>query len=397
MIKNPLIYSGGLSVRPTGYLRIRYWDDDGTLLKFQYLASGAYPSPPAEPTHPNKTFLEWNGDLNTAITRDTDFGAIYRTTDGKTYIYMSLNAATGLRPIITFVNIANGTTTINWGDGSPEQSWTGLGTQTITKTLAYLVEGDYIVTITSNVTFSLGYSVGNFLTQNYADSVTKIELGVSCVNIFCLSTSSLKSLESISLHNEITGGLGFRLQNAYSLEHINLPSTITIIEANTFKDCNNLNRCCQHNVVTINNYAFYGCFSLEEFYTNDDVTTFGDNDADGQVFAYCSCLAELRIPPSLTQLSNATFFGGGVSPFQRAPLKHIDLPVSCNIIGAYAMYNMFSLASLTIRYTGGVITVASTAIQGFNKKCKIYVPSTLVAAYKIAPNWVLYTNQIYEI
>ena len=82
-----------------GDLLVRFIDYDGTILKEQRVNSGEDATAPTVPTHDNLTFQGWNA-VFTSVTRSIDVGAIYITTDGKTYLYVTVAPSTGLSPIL---------------------------------------------------------------------------------------------------------------------------------------------------------------------------------------------------------------------------------------------------------------------------------------------------------
>ena len=69
------------------------------VLKTEYVLTGGTSTPPTTPTHDLLTLNSWNND-NTNITRDTDIGAIYDTTDGKTHCFVTMTLASGYQPTI---------------------------------------------------------------------------------------------------------------------------------------------------------------------------------------------------------------------------------------------------------------------------------------------------------
>ncbi|MFA6719739.1 MAG: hypothetical protein WCS15_11705, partial [Prevotella sp.] len=74
--------------------------------------------------HPALTFQGWNITTFTNITHDMNVGAMYITTDGKTYSAVRLNTVTGLSPTIYLTTIGSGTLTVEWGDSTNSTSTT---------------------------------------------------------------------------------------------------------------------------------------------------------------------------------------------------------------------------------------------------------------------------------
>ena len=82
-------------------------------------------------------------------------------------------------------------------------------------------------------------------------------------------------------------------------------------------------------------------------------------------------------------------------------LTSIDLP-RCNFIGSYAFANCSSLTSLTLRYSNVTWLYTINAFQSTPMSIStltgtfgsIYVPASLVNAYKSATNWTIYKDRI---
>ena len=86
---NPIVIQQGSTPEPTtGDYLVRFIDFDGTILKSQWVDDGNDATAPTAPTHDYLIFQEWNNSF-TNITKDKDIGAIYETTNGKTYLFCS--------------------------------------------------------------------------------------------------------------------------------------------------------------------------------------------------------------------------------------------------------------------------------------------------------------------
>ena len=80
---------------------VTFYDFDGKVLKRQRVNTGENATDPAIPTHQYLTFVEWNNPF-TNVQSDIDTGAIYNTTNGKTYLFITLTPVTGLAPTLYF-------------------------------------------------------------------------------------------------------------------------------------------------------------------------------------------------------------------------------------------------------------------------------------------------------
>ena len=125
-----------------GKYRVRYFDNDGTILKIEYVEEGGKLTPPDNPSY-DPEYLEfdtWNYDIeNYVVEQPTDVGAIYNTVDDVTYMFCRFTTNTGLNPTLAI----NGATSIDWGDGTVDTS----------KSHTYANEGEYIIKIYGSISF----------------------------------------------------------------------------------------------------------------------------------------------------------------------------------------------------------------------------------------------------
>lgn len=121
-------------------------------------------------------------------------------------------------------------------------------------------------------------------------------------------------------------------------------------------------------------------------YTNDRVRTIGDD-----AFYNCSRLTFISFPAATTIGSSAFRYCSS--------LTSVSFPVATTI-GSNAFYNCSRLTSIYL--TGSKLCKLSNS-NAFSKteiwsnKGSIFVPSSLVASYKKATNWVFFSNRIFGI
>ena len=127
--------------------------------------------------------------------------------------------------------------------------------------------------------------------------------------------------------------------HAEGLLQVNIPSSLTEIPANAFRECKQVVAVAiPESVTVIGNHAFQKCISLKGTTLPQSVTAIGN-----YAFADCKSLASITIPESVTSIGRGAFAGC----ISLASIT-IALPESVTGIGDYAFADCKSLASITI-------------------------------------------------
>ena len=140
----------------------------------------------------------------------------------------------------------------------------------------------------------------------------------------------------------------------------------------------------------LNGYAFIGCTKLSNIYLP------ALKEIQFNAFRNCSSLTEFITGPSFnSRLDSSTF--EGCTKLTKADFYHINELG----IGAYALA-CSNLVTLIIRNSDFVPPLNVHAFGASGTKMntgegKIYVPASMVDAYKAAKNWSNYADQIYSI
>ena len=139
------------------------------------------------------------------------------------------------------------------------------------------------------------------------------------------------------------------------------------------------------NVSGIGNSAFESCISLSQV-SLPVCSYIGD-----WAFNECKSLSQISIP-MCSYIGSYAFRSCG-------SLKQVSLP-KCSYIGNYAFLFCYELNTITIGYSSvcslaGSNTFTRTLIT--SSTGDIYVPASLVNAYKSAINWSQYSNRIFAI
>ena len=389
----PIIYkekTGGGGVSETGDYRVRFYDYDGTY-KDVWVNEGEDATPPnfdhsvATDFAPALTLQGWNKPY-TNITEDTEIGAVYIPTDGKTHFYLQITGGTGKNITVYLRNSEKCNIVINWGDGTADYSSTStsiIASHTFADygfyhcTIENTGTGDYwLGQGTSNTTFCGGNS------QQMREALMAIYLGEK-VQINAHSFYSNYALKYVTIPNSITSIMDSAFWYCYSLTNITIPNSVISIENNAFYQCYPLtNITISNSVTSIGNNAFYYCHSLTSATIPNSVTSIGDS-----AFTNCRSLTNITIPSSVTSITI------GVFRYCHS-LTNITIPNSVTSIGNYAFSSCYSLKKVLIEGDTVKTLDNSNAFSGIPKSTLFFVKDELVESYKVATNWVTYADQI---
>lgn len=191
-----------------------------------------------------------------------------------------------------------------------------------------------------------------------------------------------KQVETVNLPNCLSvGRLAFA--SCSLLSQVNLP-ICSYIDVGAFIHCDLLSQVslpmCSH----IDSTAFYSCSSLSQ------VSLPMCEHIGYWAFYGCSSLSQISLP--VCSYISLGVFQGCYS------LSQVSLPI-CSYIGSGVFTNCLSLSRITIGYSD-VCSLGSNVF--LNTKItsstgSIYVPASLVNAYKSATNWSAYSNRIFAI
>ena len=108
-----------------------------------------------------------------------------------------------------------------------------------------------------------------------------------------------------------------------------------------------------------------------------------------RTFLECHSLKDVYLP-NCEYLSNGAFYGANY-------MNGLDLP-KCSFIGDYAFYwCAYSMSYLKLGYSGVCTLEGTYALNNTGSMRSIYVPASLVDAYKSARYWSQYSNRILPI
>lgn len=151
-----------------------------------------------------------------------------------------------------------------------------------------------------------------------------------------------------------------------SIEELNIPDTITIINNYAFSQCSQIKTVnIADSVVSIGQYAFAGCNSLESVKIPSGISTLNYG-----TFFDCINLKNVTIPEGVKTI-------GGMVFANCKSLKSIDLPSTLSTIGSSGFADCTALESIKI--PNGVTTLASSAFSGCLSINNIELPNSIIA------------------
>lgn len=336
----------------TGYT-VRFIDYDGTILKEELVASGASATAPTvqDPTY--LTFNSWNNTF-TGVTSDIDVGAIYNTTNGKSYLFITLDTTgtTGLSPRLCIYKETTGLATIDWGDGTTS---TGVTDQYAYFDHTYSTGGDYIITITNIGNYYIGInSEANSILSNgtYRNTLKKIYYGSNIPQILSYSFSNYINLQNIVISTSVTSIGNYVFNYCYELDCLNIPLSVTTLGLNC-----------------INN-----CYTLKYIVLNRTLINVNDN-----MINYCHNLKKIVIPPNITSTGKYNLLSYNNS------LKTIIFTSKSNTYNNFLL-NCYSIDNITL--LSGTTKIASGMFQNCYNLNNINIPSTVTSidAYSFSYN-----------
>ena len=176
------------------------------------------------------------------------------------------------------------------------------------------------------------------------------------------------SLSEIVIPSSVTSIGESAFSSCTSLKYISIPKSVIGLNGNPFANWNGKLKCLSPNfvyeddilfnkdksriisfrnqnietyvipssVTSIDDWAFYGCYSLSEIVISSSVTSIGDS-----AFSWCLSLSEIVIPSSVTSIGKGAFSSC-------SHLSEIVIPSSVTSIGDWAFSYCFSLKYIYI-------------------------------------------------
>lgn len=394
--------------KPAEEKDVRFYDYDGTLLhSYTVEEAQALAELPEFPTHEGLTCQGWNYDLATIkeYKGAVDVGALYITDDGKTRFYITIDQDY-VKNVRLYISTTGDGAIINWGDGSPTETYSGVCTSYASKEHAYASMGDYVITVEpiGDCVLTLGSAKetgdyappviggrllsGSSMVQN--SMVRKIEIGRIGENFPKQCFRDMINLETINIPRGITSIGTYGFYGCNSLKAIIIPDGVTQINEYAFDSAKVNVLSIPDGVATYGKYAFQktkiqrlvyprGSTSayqyifteseLEELFVSNGVTRLNQ-----YMFCYCKKLKKITLPDSLEYINQYCFRG--------AAIKSVRIPNGIKAIDSYTFWECENLEEVTIPDT--VKTIGSYAFGHCKSLKSIELPDGLTNIYDSA-------------
>lgn len=411
---------GGGEVVPTLEEKdVNFYDYDGTLL-FAYTLeeAQALTELPTPKGHSGLVFDGWNWDYEDVIALDypMNIGAMYRTDDGKTRLYLKVEKPTSIS--LTFKN--SGTATVDFGDGEVVE------TSEATPVLPHTYDvGEYVLKIdgTNTYEFNLAAKDRNIIGEVSAASsglIRKVEIGDRCI-ITERAFKGCYNMVTITLQSAMARAGWTETYMSSGLKHLNLPKNCAIF-VDGCKCTSQLRKICVPSNPSNLAISFINFSAIESLTIPESFTTLSSVSSSGlrkfrwpsastlpkDAFRLCYLLEEVILPDS-TILPNNLFY-------ECRCLRTINMPSGIEEIGSAAFYRCDSFFRLppfpsTLKSIGANAFFYCTAkvfdfsacvqvptlanINAFSYiSGEIVVPDALYDEWIAATNWSTYADRI---
>ena len=239
-------------------------------------------------------------------------------------------------------------------------------------------------------------TIGNYA-FNYCSDLTSVTIpnSVTTIGNYAFSNSGLTS---VTIPDNVTTISGNAFYSCNSLETATIGSGVTSIGAEAFTGCGKLTEIS----VDAGNTKYssedgvlfdkekttliqYPCYKNATSYEIPSSVT----SINANAFRECTSLTTVTIPSTVTSIGNHAFR-------DCTKLTTATIPDKVTSIGNYAFNNCYNLSSVTI-YSPSLITYGEYAFNINKPGRKIYVFNDKVETYQAATNWSSYASDILPI
>ena len=243
-----------------------------------------------------------------------------------------------------------------------------------------------------------GYIFGADTYENNSTAVpsslkTVVLTGGSVIGAYAFI--NCKSIENLTLPDELTAIGVIAFTGCTSLKGIEIPASVTQIGGGAFYGCTGLESLIFGNGIQINtiyNITFGNCASLKSIEIPASVTEIGNNAFDG-----CASLISIAVPSGVTSIYSSAFrdctalesvtFGKdsqltyiGDNAFSScSKLKSITIPDEVTSIGSYAFRNCTNLTKVVLGENGSLSAIGEYAFRECGSLAGIIIPNSVTS------------------
>lgn len=380
-----------------------FWDYDGTRVysytKAEFLALSAMPD---NPSHSGLVAQGWNWSLAdaqeyVAIYGECDIGQSYTTTDGKTRVFIEIPYPGTTDFKILWTQSKDNGVTINWGDGSEEESFSGTGNKNATHN--YDSPGNYTITLSPDSDCDVGLGAtnvgpftGNGNTEYWRSSCVKgVHIGDNYPLIYpkTFTGSYSSGMRFVSIPVTVTEIGADAFSSNTGISYVTVPTNCTTIGSSFLSTCRSLKRVSlpRKNISFGNsNSVFYQCDLLKRLVFPDKISVLHNG-----MLSNCATIQRFTIPNGVTTI-------GGNAFTNCYSIRYLTIPSTVTLIEGQAFSVMRGLIELHMLSTVPPTVENSNAFYQMNGT--IYVPysadHSILDAYKAATNWSTVASKIVE-
>ena len=353
---------------------------------------------PKNPNHKNDkiplTAQGWNWSFEDAQAYVRKYGKLnvgqmYIPSDGKTHMILDVGPRLTI-PLMIQQTVSEGVT-INWGDGSAEETIEGIGTVTASHT--YEVEGEYDITldVANGCTLDFGDGANNNVfgetsLHTYIPMLKKLFIGNGVVSIGILSFFLCCDLTTLLLPNSVRNIGQQAFTYCISLISLIIPNSLESVATQAFYNCTAMNNLTiSSNILSIGSYAFGSCFALTNLTISNNMT-----NIETYSFGGCYSLTDIIIPNGVTTIKQQTFMNCYA-------LANLTISNSVESIGQQSFINCYALYVLTVLAETPPTLANVNVFNNMPADCTIYVPYGTGDTYKAASGWSKWASQIQEL
>lgn len=382
---------------------VDFIDYDGTIL-YSYTAQefANLTQLPPNPSHPGLTAEGWNWTLADAkaLVQKTgfmDIGQCYVTTDEKTHVYITLEEPL---TILSYI-YAEGSVTIDWGDGATETKTGTSATDVISFQHTYITAGNYCIKYTideNGYALIKGTSNSQLISCDgsnnfdfYRGIIRKIEIGKR-MGVMDYAFTNMHNLEAVTFPATDPSAqmlAGYKKLGTYSfaydgkLKAVVIPPWITGLTTYVFSYSGVQKVSINKETTQASSYCFQYALSLKRIAMPTN-TEWGTSMTG--MFRYCRGIERIGLTKEYS--SNNAVVGQYAFQYCQS-LKKIKFPKDVSQISSNVFASCYSLAEIDFSDNTSVPSLGTaTSITGSTPtSMKIIVPDNLYDTWITTSPW----------